>query len=92
MADTFVINAAAIRRLANNPAVVAEFPFLKPYAQASASRRRGCCPAAGPDPQRAVMAVASLPPDRKTRLKQLVGADRVVIMTVRAARVVRQEF
>lgn len=85
MSTTVTIDAGSVRGLAANAAVTAEFPFLRAYA---AKRKPGCCGAGRPagDPRRVLQALASLPPDRMLRLKQLLGADVVIVTTVRAAR------
>lgn len=88
---TMVLDAAALRRLAADPRVAAEFPFLVAVLRPAPA---GCCGGAGrsPDPGPVVRAVFDLPPARKARLKTLLGVGRVTGDVVRALRLVRETF
>jgi hypothetical protein len=84
-----VLTDAAVRRLARNPVVTREFPFLVPYGR---SQKTCCGKAKFPDAGAAVAAIMNLPPDRKARFKILTGAESVSGQVVRAAKLVKVEF
>lgn len=81
---------STVRRLARNPDVTREFPFLLPYGKKT---QKSCCGKVDfPDTKPAVTAIMSLPPDRKARFKALTGATAVSGSVVRAAKVVTVKF
>ncbi len=87
---TLTLDADAIRRIAKNPEVVRQFPFLAPYGRLQSA---GCCGRKTyPDARKAVAAVFALPAARRAAFKSALGAAEVVGHVVRAAKVVRVSF
>lgn len=97
-----VIEDSTLASMRNNPAIVAEFPFLKESATAGAAQRigRGCGGCAGRRLSRARIeaatklkqSLAGMGDDRKRRLKELLGAQKVRIAYRVGNRIVEHLF
>lgn len=86
MPRTVVLEDAVLLRLARHPAVVGEFPELRPLAHLPV----GCCRKKSPETQGIKQAFATLSDERKQRLKALLQADtlRVYLKDFRGVRAV----
>ena len=90
MPTSLTLTASSISALSRRADVVAAFPFFR-----SPKPKKGCCGKGGGksvDARRIAKNVLALTPARREVLKRLLGVDRVVVVTVKAARQEEEVF
>ena len=80
-ARLLILDDQSLRQLAATPAVLAEFPNLRPL---TAPKPRGCSACANralqEELQRVKVGLAVMPDDKKRRLKELASAEQIRLL------------